>query len=327
MPRFKKLIPAPLLLSLVVVVLVGCEQKIEPGTPLLPPGFDDGYLPDVDLDGYVYVNQQKSLRLSMEWFYGEAIASPSALGTQATSEADVERVTVMMGPSVDNFGVVVEFSLEEGANTASRLLQENADVWSSQRDKSLSLVRGEGVWPQSLKEAMDGNRRVALGDRYPKVWELLSILPENPPTPPIAAGFLRIEKSILEAIGTKGNIGLGNASQVIGLMKARNIAFAVYAENPVHIPEKVDETFFEELRIGAVFVSQSGYPGFIVSTALNFLGGRAGLAKTTIGDTSVRYMTIQDIHLFVKNQESIIYAALAPDKAQAEALMLSALGR
>ena len=49
------------------------------------------------------------------------------------------------------------------------------------------------------------------------------------------------------------------------------------------------------------------------------------MVKTSIGDLNVRYMKIQDLHAFIVNRGSILFAVIAPDKDYAEELMLSAV--
>ncbi len=162
--------------------------------------------------------------------------------------------------------------------------------------------------------------------KYPDVSEIVKLLPENPPSQPIAAGFLRISGLSLEALGTKGNIGLGNVSKAFSLLKAKDVAFTVYSDKKiVQIPESINEDFFREAGVGAVYVTRPGYPGIVVSLALNTMGGSAGLVKTNIGDLSVRYMNVQDLHAFIVNQGSIIFAAIVCRNSYAERLIVSAV--
>ncbi len=315
-----------LLLSIVIAALAGCQQAIEPGNPSLPVGFSETPILDVDLNGYIYVKQREPLRLSSNYFVAGADTSSPFAGVRLPPQVNLDRITVVQGPSIGSFGATIEFSSGSDADATARVI-EQYDLWTTWSDRTLTLITGTDEWAQSVRDAVEQDRRATLQESYPEIWEVIRLLPENPPAPPVAAGFLRVEKSTLEALATKANIGLGNASQAMGVARFNDIAFAVYAERPLQIPEEIDESFLRESGVGAVWVARSGYPSFVVSIVLNVLGGRIGLTETSIDDTGVRYMTIQDLHLYIANQGNIIYGALAPDKAQAEALMLSALGK
>jgi hypothetical protein len=238
----------------------------------------------------------------------------------------IDSTAIFVGSSVDTFGGIVNFSSEGDAGTVQELLKKRPYIWSHTSNRSIALVAGQDAWAQSLRSALENTDKAPLELKYPDVSEIIKLLPENPPSQPIAAGFLRISGLPLEALGTKGNIGLGNVSKAFSSIRAKDVAFAVYSDKKiVQVPASINENFFREAGVGAVYVTRSGYPGIVVSLALNTLGGSAGLVKTSIGDLSVRYMKVQDLHAFIVNRGSVLFAAIAPDKDYAEKFIVSAV--
>ena len=315
---------APLFLLLAALLLGSCQQPLAPGNPALPIGFRESQLPDVEANGYVYVRQKQPFMLSSKKFQPDP---RKPLPPGLPPHTNIGQITMIMGPSMNTFGGVVEFSSEGEAALASQLLQQQASrQWVTLSGEELFLVRGENVWSRSLKEALTQERRLSLSQKFPEVWETISLLPENPPGEPVAAGFVRVDAPLLESLAGSAGVGLRSLTPSLGFMRLDHIAFAVYADHTLQIPEKVDSTFISEQELGAVLIAHSGYPGFIVSIAMSILGSRGGLLETiTLGDTEVRYMPLSDLHLLIKNKGSFIFAAISADRATAEALMKSAL--
>jgi hypothetical protein len=74
-----------------------------------------------------------------------------------------------------------------------------------------------------------------------------------------------------------------------------------------------------------LFVSQSTYPAGLVSFMLSVIASRTDMELIKLGDTNARYKTIDGLHLIIKNKESLVYAAVAGNRGDAERLILSAL--
>ncbi|MBI4298284.1 MAG: hypothetical protein HY666_00800 [Chloroflexi bacterium] len=306
-----------------VLVLGGCQQSAELGDPLLPIGFKESELPDVDLNAYVYAKQEQPWLLSAKQFN-----SGSEVAPDLPPQINVNHIAMIMGPSLDTFGGIVDFSSEKEASLISQLLQrQDRPPWANLSGGKFSFVVGEDEWSQSLKDALTQNRRAHLPQRFPEIWESVSLLPTKPPGRPVAAGFSRLDTPILESVATRAGIELGELTPALGFVKLSHVAFAVYAEHTLPLIERVDSAFISESLLGAILVGRSEYPGFIVSASLSMLGSRIGLETISLGDTDAKYLAMNDLHVIMKNKGSLILAAVSTDKAAAEALMKSALSR
>ncbi len=309
------------------LVLTGCSGGPAPGNPSLPPGFKDAPLPDLDLNAYAFVAKDTPVQLHEKLLTGEP-AAPSTPGALTMPSLDVNVLSLsgVAGTSVDSFGATANLTDQREVALARDLLGRQKELWTLAFGNSISIVKGADAWAQSLKDAYTNNRQTTIETKYPEVWELVRLLPESPPSKPIAAGFVRTEGLDLEALGAKAHVSVGNIKQALNTMKAKDMAFAVYAEDKFTIiPKTVDAAFFKDAKLGTVFVTKSSYPGLIFGLAVNTFGGGAGLEKVTIGDTDARYMKVQDIHLYLVNRGSVLIGAASPGKDYAEKLLLSAI--
>ena len=293
-------------------VLGACSPKVEPGDPVLPPGFEEALLPNVDLGGYVYAAPQAPFLIPTGYFRGNG------------GELTVERASVFLGDPTEAYGGVIRFASVADARAAA--LDGQSAAWKSRRGSDVQFVPAEDPWSQSLRSAVENGETRSLAQGYPELADLILLFPEEPPSAAIAAGFLRTHVVSLEALGTRANIGLGNITQALSSIRANNVAFVIYADVDVsRVPEKVDEEFFRDAGLGAVFVARSSLPGVAVSLGLNAASGSTGLERWTVGEHNVRYKRIQDFHLFIANVGSLLYAAMAPSREYAERLIAAAL--
>ena len=58
---------------------------------------------------------------------------------------------------------------------------------------------------------------------------------------------------------------------------------------------------------------------------MSTIAGRLGMETIDLGSTNARYLATEHAHVVLKNKGSLIYAALADDRHDAEQLMLRAL--
>jgi len=75
----------------------------------------------------------------------------------------------------------------------------------------------------------------------------------------------------------------------------------------------------------ALFVNHSSYHGAILSLVIRAGSGLPGLEEVELGDATVRYREIGDLHLVAKTEGSFIYAAVAAARDDAEELILRAI--
>ncbi|MFQ5861386.1 MAG: hypothetical protein ACE5IG_07570, partial [Dehalococcoidia bacterium] len=96
---------SPLLLLLLVALLAtGCTAGLPLGEPSLPPGFLETSVPDVELQGYVYVNQGRPMQVPSLTFMKRS-DMPSGLA----QTVEITSVALWIGPTVAQTGVHIQF--------------------------------------------------------------------------------------------------------------------------------------------------------------------------------------------------------------------------
>jgi len=108
-----------LILSLALVSDPGCETTPNISTPLLPSGFTDALVPDVNLDGYLYLNQSSPVVISSDLM--------KATGPQIS----VRSAQLFLGPDTDSIGGSVSFQSQADAQLAVQLMKSiTIPLWS-----------------------------------------------------------------------------------------------------------------------------------------------------------------------------------------------------
>ena len=319
------------LLSLLAVVLLlsglaatGCTEGARKGVPALPTGFQEAGIPDIDLNGYVFVTQESPLSIPLR-----ALGTARELPPGAPEVAGIHRLLAWLGPTVDDFGGLIEFTEEDAAAFADLRLAEtprsDTSLWYQRSGSTVRLVRSTGQWAEEARQALREQRTVPLAVRYPNAWETLRLLPEDPPARPVAAGFIRHAPELVQFLMDREGIQARGISSAMGFVRIGTIAFAVYSDQPLELPPEVTEGYLKSLDVGAVVAARAGYPGFVVSFLFGSFAGRAGLDKVEVAGETVRYRTIDELHLFVKSFGTAVYFTVSPNREQAESLMAGVL--
>ncbi|MBI2165282.1 MAG: hypothetical protein HYU29_02620 [Chloroflexi bacterium] len=316
---------AVLIVGLAVAImglLDACAVGPAPGNPMFPPGFAEAALPDVEVRGYLYVVPPRPLPVNV----GQFVKG----GARRSGEGDhvaLRRAILWAGMTADQFGARVELSGAGEAQLVRSLIEESGEaraLWLDVREDTLTLAGGAGPWVDSLKESLARGGGVSLQTKDPEVWQLLRLLPETPPMRPVAAGFVLLERGLIEMVAE--TIGVDSSPVIDALSSARVevAAFAVYSEVPVAVPQKLDMEFIRDLGAEAVVVTRSGYPSFILGIFFDSAIKGSNMERYDLeGDTVYHTVLDGEIHLIVRRWGNVIYAAVAPAKEKAERLMIS----
>ena len=315
-PRAARLAALAAVSLLALAALAGCGG-VHKGDPALPPGFLEAGLPDVELNAYVHVATARELAVP-SGIFGEAGGGPEP--------GVILALSAFMKDTIGEFGASIDFAGVEDAALARELV-EAADAgapWLDQRGSTLRLVAGDSPWARELRSAWESGSRVDLRREYSGAWNLMRMLPETAPAPPVAAGFLRNVPDMAEKLLERQGVGASGLDSALSLVRAREMAFAVYATDLEEVPRDGLDEALGRAGVGVIAVTRAGYPGFIV----NFLTGRfmdrAGLEKVRVGEESARYRRLDDrVHLMLKNYGSTFFFTLAPTREGAQELMQS----
>ncbi|MCZ6891582.1 MAG: hypothetical protein O7F09_03605 [Chloroflexi bacterium] len=308
-----------LVLAVSALGVLACSPKLVQTDPKLPPGFLDTPVLTGDLNAYLYLSQGSPISFPLEPFGDiETIQGNPLLPEPLLGEADIHSLAFWMGPDLDSFGGDVVFSEETAAEIAELLLAAKSDnVTSWRRGASVSLVRGTGIGPPYT--------HLPFGEAYPTAWDLLRLLPESPPAEPVAAGFLDSTSTVIDPLASRAGLNLGRLAPALGSVNIGDVAFVAYSNRPITVPEKVTPGYLLEQQIGALLVTRSSYPGFLLSFFLNNFSGRVNLDKIEVMGESVLYREFADVHLMVKPIGNTIFFSLAPTRDFTESLIASVL--
>ena len=312
---------------LLVLLLTGCSPTLAPTTPKLPPGFLEIRVPGGDLSAYLYLSQESPIAISLARF-GDPVRALERLPLigKIVPEVGIDSLAAWVGPDLDSFGVRVMFQQKLWAQAAEVMLLGRDEVTRWREDGELYLVRGTGGWADAMKLALQSGDASRLQGAHPDIWELMSLLPEQPSMDPVAAGFVRADSDLMDSLSVKAGLDIGGIAQAFGAINVTDVAFVAYADAPLALPMEIGPDFFNKAGVGAIFVMRSTYPGFLLSFFIDNFADRLELEKgSVVSGQDVLVREFKDVHLVVKALGNTIFLSLAPSRVQAEALMASAL--
>ncbi len=317
-----------LVLALGLLVLSGCNSSLKQTNPALPPGFAEAKVPAGDISAYIYSSQGSPVSIPTDWFGNVENAGQSTTKTFVIPHVlEVSGLSLWAGPTVDSNAATIEFADNNSATVANGLLSSVPNKPMSWVDGStLNVVRGKGDWSTSMESAMKSGQGSTVKDAYPSVWDLLHVMPENPPGKPVAAGFARVNAELMDSLSAQAGLDMQGLGQAFGAINVQEIAVIAYADGTVKLPKVIGPDYFKEQGLSALFVARSTYPGFVLSFFLGSFSDRIGLEKgPKVKGQDVMVKELQGAHLMLAPLGNTFFLVVAPTKEQAEALMSSAL--
>ena len=317
--RMAGLVLAPgLLLAVSLLALAGCATGAKAGDAALPAGFAGLGIPDVDANAIVYLSAGEPVGLPLGAFGATDLVAGARVVSIESVVNDPARDFAVRAELVDEATArgVAEAALAAAAGDPARWVQTDGLF--------VAAGRSETAWGDGLREAWATGSRVTIEERYPDVWEAVRLLPEEVPGRPVLAGIARNAADRLDATLAATDISLRGLASALSLIRADVVAFGAYAADPSDLPEELTRDALRGSGVGVIGVSQAGYPGFVVGFLFDQFAERANLEKTEFGGTDALYRVVEgDLHLMVKAYGSSIYLAVAPTRAEVEALVLA----
>ena len=302
----KSLLAALAASVLAVVVLGGCTTRAQTSDPALPTGFDPASIPDVELQGYVYVALPQRAALPLRAF---------GIGDAGDREMAVSWLEGIVNEPGGEFGLIVSFAEPGGAEQVRELIEQHSDGslrHLERKDEQLLLAAGTGDWPDQLQQAWSANRRASLEERYSDAYETMRLLPSEPPATPVAVGFARDVADVLEYVLQSQEITIPGLSGALGFIRVGSAAFVAYGDDLEQLPHELSEVALRDSGLGVIAVVRAGYPGIIVNLLLGTFAGRIGLEEVEIGDRQVRYRSLDGkAHLMAINFGAVIFFGLS----------------
>ncbi len=358
-------IPACAGMTLVLTFGTACSSEVSEGRGTLPPGMQDDLVPDIDYDLYLYFNPGAAVAVDHQRFLSadqeELLALDGDDDVAITSismvAASLEQFgglltfatssdALLAGSLLEQSGGLLTFATSSDALLAGSLLEQlgGLPTFATSSDAELAanpvedpltiaqvasttvqIIRGDPLWVEEISRQLASAELVALREKSPQAWNMLTNLPASEDDPPIAAGFISTDGDLIQGIADSAGIQVPGLDTAFGMVRVSNVAFGIYSKLPERIPEEIDVELLDSLDTGVVLVGSAGYAGVAVAFLVRSIAGKIGMDTIGLDNTNARYLELEDSHLIIKNKGSLIYATVAGSRARAEELMLRAL--
>lgn len=309
-----KLVCLFIALSVFVPNLMGCEATPGISTPLLPSDFANTPVPDVNLGGYIYLNQ------------GSPITIPTDLLPTNANSISIKSAQLWLGPDVNSVGGAVSFESQADAQVVSQLIKSyKAPVWSLASSNILYAANNDsGQWTSSLKNAVTQQQMVSIASKYPEVQGDFTYFPSAPPSKPFAAGFIDLDSNLIESISTSLGLSLADYTSALESAKISRVCFVIYSAQSLKVSsETTTEDYINSLQLGVLALGRSTYPGITLSISFDKAMSDAGFTKYSVDNVDLYKYSSEGIELLVAHKGNVIYAAAAKSEGLAEKLLLS----
>jgi hypothetical protein len=294
--------------------LTGCKVTSAVSIPLLPPGFLNTPVPDVNLDGYIYLNQESPI-----------IISPDLLRI-AIPEISIESAQLWLGPNANSVGGAVYFESQADAQLIYQLMKSSSiPIWSLATGKVIYVVNNDpGQWNSLSEDALTKQRVLSLEAQYPEILADFAYFPANPPLKPFGAGFIDANSNLVDSISASYGLALNNYKSALTLAKISRISFVAYTEQPLTISSKtLTEEYIKSFHVGILAIGRSNYPGIAISILFDKAMAHAGFIKQTVSNIDMYEYSLSGVELVVAHKGNVIYVAASQTKELAEKLLLS----
>ncbi len=277
----------------------------------LPPPFDEWAAPDAPMNAAVYIAPRRPAAVSIR----------GADGREATG-----RVARFEGVALDpvrEYAARAEFVDAAEASVAALALE--ADVWTLTQGRESWFGKPDNAWAGTIRAVWSEDDRVPWAQREPAAWRGWLLLPDGPPSPLLALGFVRNREELLDS--TLGELGVEATGLGAALRLARmNLAsFGLYGEFG-EAPSEIDADVLRGTGAGVIAVAESSYPAFVVGAVWGRVVSAAQLEAVTLSGEGAYYRLVGDEwHIAAKRYGRTFYLAVAPSRAEAEGLLLAVI--
>jgi hypothetical protein len=294
-----------LILILVGVIAASLSACAPPDAPegALPIAMRDAPVPPVDASAYVYIRPP-----------GNATFTSEVLGVDGLT---LDSADVLLGEGQD--GVAARFITsargDAGANS------DIADHWIDLDATSLRFGP-DSPWGQEVGRAWSLHATKSYAQHFSGSWTDLQMMPESPPEPPIAAGFVRNFGPLLENLVNEIGVSVPNLADGLSLVRINRISFVAYSDNFPRLPASVGPDVLRDLDVSILAVADSSYPSAVVGQVFDGFVSSLGLSRIAIAETVAHHRQLSDgIHVIVLRDDATLFFGIAPRLDRAMALV------
>jgi hypothetical protein len=251
-------------------------------------------VPAVDANAYVYFNPPRDTAFSSD-----------ALGVGGLT---LQSAAFLLAD--DSEGVAARFIIGPHGHISSQ--GDKPGGWIDVDSTSFRFGPAS-PWGGRVRAAWAQQSFESFAVRYPGVWGDLQSMPQVPPYPPIAAGFVRNFGPLLEHMIGKAGIAVPSLTEGLSLARVGNIAFVAYANDFDQLPARLEPGSLRNLDVSILAVAESSYPAFVVSRLLDEFVSALGLDLIEVATaTAYQREVSDDIHAVVLRDGTSLFFAIAP---------------
>ena len=294
-------------LAILATTFVIRAPAAEGATPAaLPPGITDARVPVGDYPGVLYIAQRLPTEVPLRDFR-------VATGSGSPSSLSILNATAWVGTTATDVGARVTMNSARDAQLADQLLAGfPGGVWHTRQGSVVSLLTGGFASIPNDQIALQYGNLVSLQEKDQAGWDLLQGLPSNPTNPPVAAGYFRMNGTLIDDLAHRANMNVGGLVSGLHQARVKEIAFALYSNAQFTVNSTLQHN-------GAVVLATTkiGYPRFVVSLFFGRAMGSAGFKRVSVQGMDVYSQVLSGAQLLVRRQGNVIYLAVAADQATA----------
>ena len=300
-----------LLFAVVAFAILNWNDAAAPGEDALPPGFEDWAAPDIPMNAAIYVAPRRPSAVSIR------------LPDGSKGELRVVRFEGVALDPVEEYAARAEFVDAGDAFKAS--LAPDEDVWRNASGSILRFGKPDGEWADAVRAAWDAEDLVPWSELELAVWQGWRLLPDDPPSPLLALGFIRNRGGLLDRTLSELGVEADGLGSALRLARMDLASFGLYGEFD-DAPPEINSDVLRGTGAGIIAVSESSYPSFIVGALWGRVASAARIKAITVGGEEAHYRELEDEwHMTVKRYGRTLYFAVAPSRSEAETLMLAVI--
>jgi len=294
----------PILTAVVALSLLTACAPADPTPGALPLGMADHRVPAVVANAYVYVSAPAALALRSD-----------SLGVEALAVTSAEVLLMSVGRE---FATRLTFDESDAPTDAPTPAADGWTVWGERGVRS-----GPNTpWGIQVREAWEQDARKPFGEQFPTAWALLQALPADPPTTPVAAGFVRNFGELIAEVIAPAGASVPSLGDGLALVRVDRIVFAAYANDLTTLPNGVGPGILGDHNLSVLAVAQSTYPGAIIGQVFGGLVAALSLAPVEVGSATAHHRELApNLHIVVFREGASIFFAMGANRADAEALI------
>jgi len=320
--KHTKIARLAIVVSLALTILVvplgvaGCTQQPVSGdaatklaTTMVPP---------VDLDAYIYVDQQTPTKVP-----GSLTGAPVDISVQSLAIWGI-----LNSETQYSVGGALTFTSAADAAAVFAQIPKLTGIYTKLSDRVIYFVHGAGGPAESIKNAIDNNTFKKYDDKA--ALAELSLLPTGSTT---RAGIVGIVKPSMAALDlVKRYLGEATAAQIGSVLsdaKTRIIAFGVFGSQPVDVADmarRISNNTVWDMDLGVVVSMDSVYPGFVFSPAATLSIRNQGLPAVDVGGLdaylySVKVANGKAVSVYLNVSGNHVFAAASAKDSYARTLL------